>query len=565
VAGTLVRQVLLKISADDGDTEVKLERIKEKADELARDNPELKVRIDTAAASAKMAVLRQELKSTADAMKADMAGAGGPSGLLGRLLTGATSGGLTGPAGIAGIAAAAAVLLPEIVAVGSGFAAAAVGAGAFYLLAHPAINNLTTDYKNLDAAQTRYQLAQNAYAADPSKTNAKALQAAADNLKAVQMSMSQDAGSAAGALSRLAAEWGKITTAFQPEAFKVFAAGLKLIADLLPAIVPFATTFADVMTRLLGMTDKFAQSKGFQQWLAQFHSLEGPALNAIGQGIGQVAIQFGKLLTMMSAKDVVNGINIAFTVLRATLVVLGAMIKADMLAWDGLKAAGVAVAHGLAGAWSSFASAFQSAMRGAEAAAHAVMAAWDALAASARGAFNAVVSAWNSAISAIVSAGGKVISWFGQLPGRIIGALASLGTMMFNAGVHAIQRLIDGLTSKIGDLGHAVASIASKVAGFFGLSPAKEGPLSGSGAPEIRGAHFADAFAGGMTSGLPQIAASAARLAGAAALGAAASPALAGGGRLQVEWVGGQSDQQFMTWLKKNIRIRGGDPGNLGS
>ena len=38
-----------------------------------------------------------------------------------------------------------------------------------------------------------------------------------------------------------------------------------------------------------------------------------------------------------------------------------------------------------------------------------------------------------------------------------------------------------------------------------------------------------------------------------------------GAGVLQVEWVGGhQADQQFMTWLKKNIRFRGGDPGVTG-
>lgn len=39
----------------------------------------------------------------------------------------------------------------------------------------------------------------------------------------------------------------------------------------------------------------------------------------------------------------------------------------------------------------------------------------------------------------------------------------------------------------------------------------------------------------------------------------------ASGGYLQVEWVGGQGDQQFLTWLKKNIRIRGGKPEVVGA
>ena len=37
-----------------------------------------------------------------------------------------------------------------------------------------------------------------------------------------------------------------------------------------------------------------------------------------------------------------------------------------------------------------------------------------------------------------------------------------------------------------------------------------------------------------------------------------------GAGVLQVQWIGGQADQEFMTWLKRNIRIRGGQPGVLG-
>jgi hypothetical protein len=160
-----------------------------------------------------------------------------------------------------------------------------------------------------------------------------------------------------------------------------------------------------------------------------------------------------------------------------------------------------------------------------------------------------------------------VLRVFERLPGKIIGAIAGLPGMMFRAGVHVIESLIGGIGSMVGKLGSVMGGIASKAAGFFGLSPAKEGPLSGGGAPEIRGQHFAADIARGMTSGLPRIGTAAARLAGAAALGAGASPALAGaggGGRLQVEWVGGQSDQQFLTWIKRNIRIRGGDVSNMG-
>ena len=94
-----------------------------------------------------------------------------------------------------------------------------------------------------------------------------------------------------------------------------------------------------------------------------------------------------------------------------------------------------------------------------------------------------------------------VAGFFAKLPGMIIAGLADLGSMMFNAGVHAIESLIHGILSMAGDVGSAMSSIAHDIASFIGLSPAEQGPLSGGGAPEIRGAHFTAALAAGMMSG----------------------------------------------------------------
>ena len=62
---TLVKRVMVQLTADDADAEAKLDAISAKADELAAKNPDLKVKIETAAASAKMAVFRQELAKAA--------------------------------------------------------------------------------------------------------------------------------------------------------------------------------------------------------------------------------------------------------------------------------------------------------------------------------------------------------------------------------------------------------------------------------------------------------------------------------------------------------------------
>lgn len=64
---TQVRRVLLQLTTDDGDSEAKLDAINAKTDELSAKHPELKVKIETAAASAKLKVLRDELFGLAKA------------------------------------------------------------------------------------------------------------------------------------------------------------------------------------------------------------------------------------------------------------------------------------------------------------------------------------------------------------------------------------------------------------------------------------------------------------------------------------------------------------------
>jgi len=79
--------------------------------------------------------------------------------------------------------------------------------------------------------------------------------------------------------------------------------------------------------------------------------------------------------------------------------------------------------------------------------------------------------------------------------------LRGLVSTMYNAGVAAIMGLVHGIESVAGDVKSAIGGIAHDIAGAIGLSPAEYGPLSGSGAPEIRGRHFSEALAQGIISG----------------------------------------------------------------
>lgn len=177
---------------------------------------------------------------------------------------------------------------------------------------------------------------------------------------------------------------------------------------------------------------------------------------------------------------------------------------------------------------------------------------------------------WDDAAHAVSVGIGKLVGFVLRLPGMVNSALGGLPGMMFNAGIHVIENLIDGIMSQVGHLGSVMGGIASKVAGFFGLSPAKEGPLSAGGAPFIRGQHFALDIAAGMKASLPAVSASSAHVAAAAGIGApgrAAGYGAAGGAaqpqKIQFQITGGS--REFRTWFKKNMRITGGDVSVVGS
>jgi len=394
---------------------------------------------------------------------------GGAGSLLGKipgLLGGGSAAGGGGegspqiPGGWIGAAIASApVWLPELNALVSGFAAAGAGAGAFYLLAHPAINNLMADVKGLDTANQALGIAQQKYLIDPTEKHAKALHEAQVTYQATYRQMGQDAGGAAAGVLKLHDEYVKLSNAFQPEAFKVFNGFLALANELLPHVAPFAKTFADAFSGLLGQAGKFAGGKGFTDWLSQFQKLEGPSITAIGVGVGHLAASFGKLLTNMSAKDVVNGINIAFSILNGTILTLSWVIKAAMDTWD--------IATGL---WDTGTKVIR---RGG----HDVAAAFDAVRHASAALAHGVASDFDrqrhdvaSLAAAVGHYLGDVVTFFRRLPGEIVSAVGNLGSLLLHAGESLISGLITGIENAIPGL-HSVLSWVSS------LIPSWKGPL----------------------------------------------------------------------------------------
>lgn len=100
----------------------------------------------------------------------------------------------------------------------------------------------------------------------------------------------------------------------------------------------------------------------------------------------------------------------------------------------------------------------------------------------------------------------NAVDWVAGLPGRILSALGNLGSLLWDAGSNVIQGLIDGIQSKIGSIGDTMGNIAGKIRDFLPFSPAKEGPLSGSGNPENSGTKIAGMLADGMNTGNSDVA-----------------------------------------------------------
>jgi phage-related protein len=104
-----------------------------------------------------------------------------------------------------------------------------------------------------------------------------------------------------------------------------------------------------------------------------------------------------------------------------------------------------------------------------------------------------------SRIASIAGSGlGRVVGFFTRLPGQIVRAVGNLGSLLYDAGQNVVQGLINGIRSLISSVGSAMADIAGTIRAYLPFSPAKLGPLSGSGSPEISGEVIAQMIADGI-------------------------------------------------------------------
>ena len=102
---------------------------------------------------------------------------------------------------------------------------------------------------------------------------------------------------------------------------------------------------------------------------------------------------------------------------------------------------------------------------------------------------------------------------------HLITSVASgFGTLLYDAGKNIITGLINGIKSMASGIANTVSNVASTIRSFLPFSPAKQGPLSGSGSPDIAGAKIGEMIATGLTNSTRKVTQAGRQVAGAAAL-----------------------------------------------
>lgn len=111
------------------------------------------------------------------------------------------------------------------------------------------------------------------------------------------------------------------------------------------------------------------------------------------------------------------------------------------------------------------------------------------------------VGTWFFNIGRDVSTGvNTAVAFITGLPGRALAAVGNLGNLLFSSGRALMDGFLDGIKSMIDDITSTVSGAIEWVMGFFPNSPAKRGPLSGSGWTKLgkSGEAFWDQWLGGM-------------------------------------------------------------------
>jgi hypothetical protein len=409
------------------------------------------------------------------------------AGLLGSL--GGGAGGI-GAAGIGVSTAALGALAIAAAQAGAALLAAGAGVAAFGALAYPQFTKISGALTQIHTDTLAYNRA----------TTAASKSLALKHIRDDWAGLSGPQRQAVHGVQSLQSEFGKLSAKLAPITFKVFDEGLKVANKLLPILLPFAQAAGTAIDGLLKGLNKFVTPAagaglhgklaaisglppptGFQQFVSIMQGLTGPAITALGKGLGQIAIAVGNLIEAAASPNSVK-------VLSDVLGILAHVI--DGLAWAINRASGNIqkwkdILHQTAGKFDEFrhdaarmfaavATLFDQARHMVATWGHDVAHTFDTLRHSVAVTWNAM---WAATIGAQIRSLAAIVGWFKGLPGRILGALSGLGHQLYAFGHAALSELWAGFKAVGGSILHwlggflsSLIGIAKKILGVFSPS-----------------------------------------------------------------------------------------------
>src|SRR5258708_18977273 len=256
-----------------------------------------------------------------------------------------------GPAALpvlAAIAGAVAALVTYLASLVSAVAAAGIGLAAFGALAVPTFTKILGGISAVSAAADKLST-------DKLVKGITSAQLAADRLAqskawaAIPVAL-QPAVRAGLALKDT---FDKMVAAMQPQAIRIFSDVLKRISNILPSILPVAKSVGTAIDGLLNGFDRFVKTPGFRQFMSSMQQLAGPAITAIGHGLGKVAIALGQFLQTAASPEGIQALQGAFLLLAwaikgITLAMRGAQNSTKALLDGFLSLGGIIIGVGRA-------------------------------------------------------------------------------------------------------------------------------------------------------------------------------------------------------------------------
>jgi len=172
------------------------------------------------------------------------------------------------------------------------------------------------------------------------------------------------------------------------------------------------------------------------------------------------------------------------TIKAATMAVFGAIWGFIQAVWDGIVGGIQAAVSFIWGLITGYFNLYYSIISGVfNAVVGAVSAAW--------GAITGAVGAALGFLSSVIQSGvNTALGFFTSLPGRILGALAGIGNLLFGLGGDLIQGFVNGISAAAGFVGNIARNLANSVIGFLnsaidGINDLLEFTIPVPGLPDI--------------------------------------------------------------------------------